>query len=385
MMGMNANLRKAAVLLKSVDADTAATLLAQLSTTEAMALREAIRGLGPIDPNEQADVLADFRRDRPLVEEPSNCGVELSLSSLDQPMAQPSLASTGTTNEKRFDFLVGAPAKTLATFLAREHAQTIAVVLAHLPAERAAAVLAALPENSQAEAMERLSNLGDTDSESVAMLENELAAWVKARVGDSGRRGQRRDTITSIFAAADAKTRDTLVARLQARNPEFAYKTQPAQPDRAPPSPKTYNHEYRVVRSIAKRHRVNSQLNALIAEQLPRTPIVKATPPSAPALPRIDFDQLIHMDSRMLAQLLEVADPNLLALALAGSKDDLVERICDQMPKQVAKVFRREMRRMGPTRLSDVEAAQRAIADLAARQIALRRARATHSAQTLST
>lgn len=81
----------------------------------------------------------------------------------------------------------------------------------------------------------------------------------------------------------------------------------------------------------------------------------------------------------MLAQLLEVADPNLLALALAGSKDDLVERICDQMPKRIAKTFRRELRRMGPTRLSDVEAAQRAIADLAARQIALRRSGAGRS------
>jgi flagellar motor switch protein FliG len=79
-----------------------------------------------------------------------------------------------------------------------------------------------------------------------------------------------------------------------------------------------------------------------------------------------------------------VADPNLLALALAGSKDDLVERICDQMPKHIAKVFRRELRRMSPTRLSDVEAAQRAIAALAARQIALRRAGTTHSAQILS-
>jgi flagellar motor switch protein FliG len=383
-MGTNANLRKAAVLLKSVDADTAATLLAQLSTTEAMELREAMRGLGPMDPVEQADVLAAFRRDKPVVEEPSNRGVELSLSSLDQSISRPPLTPACTSNEKRFDFLIGAPAKTLASYLAREHAQTIAVVLAHLPAERAAAVLAALPEKSQTEAMERLSNLGDTDSESIAMLENELAAWVKARVGDSGRRGQRRDTVTSILAAADAKTRDTLVARLQARNPELTYRAQPAQPERAPRPHKAYSDEYRVVRSIAKRHQVNSQLNALIAKHVPEMPTVKATMPSGPALPPINFDDLIHMDSRMLAQLLEVADPNLLALALAGSKDDLVERICDQMPKHIAKVFRRELRRMRPTRLSDVEAAQRAIADLAARQIALRRAGTTHSAQILS-
>jgi flagellar motor switch protein FliG len=94
---------------------------------------------------------------------------------------------------------------------------------------------------------------------------------------------------------------------------------------------------------------------------------------SRPALPRIAFDQLVHLDSRMLARLLAVADPNVLALALAGSSDDLVERICDQMPKRVAKNFRRELRRMGPTRLSDVEDAQRAIAEIVAQQMAERR------------
>jgi flagellar motor switch protein FliG len=74
----------------------------------------------------------------------------------------------------------------------------------------------------------------------------------------------------------------------------------------------------------------------------------------------------------MLAQLLASADSNVLALALAGSSDDLVERICDQMPRQMAKTFRRELRRMAPTRLSDVEDAQRSIAELAEKQIAKR-------------
>jgi flagellar motor switch protein FliG len=51
MMNMSANLRKAAVLLRGLDADTAAMLLGQLSAEEAAALREAMRGLGPVDPD----------------------------------------------------------------------------------------------------------------------------------------------------------------------------------------------------------------------------------------------------------------------------------------------------------------------------------------------
>jgi flagellar motor switch protein FliG len=96
-------------------------------------------------------------------------------------------------------------------------------------------------------------------------------------------------------------------------------------------------------------------------------------PAARPALPRIEFDHLIHLDAHMLARLLAVADPHVLALALAGSNDELVDRVCDQMPKRLAKEFRRQLRRMGPTRLSDVEAAQRVIAEIAAQQIAQRR------------
>jgi hypothetical protein len=234
-------------------------------------------------------------------------------------------------------------------------------------------VLAELPETTQAEALERLSNLGDTDSEVVAILESELAAWVNKRGGEGGSRGRGRDAAKSILAAADVKTRDAIVGSLKTRNPELIPCLLPNRHERLRRPRTPHNDEYRIVRSIAKRHQVNAQLSALVPDRLPApTPVTKSSL-SHPTLPRIDFDHLIHLDSRMLAQLLEVADPNMLALALAGSNDELVERICDQMPKRIAKAFRRELRKMGPTRLSDVEAAQRVIADLASRQIAQRR------------
>jgi flagellar motor switch protein FliG len=70
-------------------------------------------------------------------------------------------------------------------------------------------------------------------------------------------------------------------------------------------------------------------------------------------------------------------DANILAIALAGSSDELVDKFCGQMPKQTGRAFRREIRRLGPMRLSDVETAQRAVADHVARSIAQRRTLAT--------
>ncbi len=367
------NLRKAAVLLRSVDANTAATLLAQLSSEEAASLREAVRALGPVDPDEQADVLAEFCREKPLANEPASRGVELSLSMKNESLG-PKQLPAAKSHGKRFDFLETAPANTLASHLAREHTQTIAVVLSHIAPARAAAVLAALPEKLQADTMERLSNLGDTDAEIVTVLEAELATWVKTRSGDAGNRVRRRDSVLSILAAADAKTRNVIVANLRTHNAALATQIEPAPRERTRPVPKPRLDEYRVIRSMAKRQYANSQS---AGPQLRLDSIAPPPAPKHPALPRVDFDHLTHADSRTLARLLGAADPNVLALALAGSNDELVERVCDQMPKRVAKAFRRELRRMGPTRLSDVEAAQQAIADLAATQIAAKRLAAT--------
>jgi flagellar motor switch protein FliG len=86
--------------------------------------------------------------------------------------------------------------------------------------------------------------------------------------------------------------------------------------------------------------------------------------------PRVAFDDLIRLDSRTLSSILRQVDANVLALALAGSREELVDRICDQMPKRTARGSRRELRRLGPTRLSDVEAAQRAVAQIAGQQLA---------------
>jgi flagellar motor switch protein FliG len=357
----NSNLRKAAVLLRSVDADTAAALLAQLSAAEAAAIREAIRTLGPIDAEEQADVLAEFRRVSPLASEPAARGVELSLSAQPRPIAggEQNHSRLGST---RFEFLENAPLAAIAPYLAREHAQTVAVVVAHLAPARAADVLAELPAKLQADVIERLTVLGETDAESVTALERELAAWVAKR---TSRRARRTDAVASILSAANQNARDRILANLTMQNNNLAKQLAPLR---------------RVAMQTRRKPQdVNVRADSPSQAMRParRQSASPTLPPATPCqpLPRIDFDQLIHLDGRTLTSVLKSTNANILALALAGSSDELVDRICEQMPKRTARSFRRELRRLGPTRLSDVEAAQRAVAEVAARQLAERRQR----------
>jgi flagellar motor switch protein FliG len=361
MTNTNSNLRKAAVLIRSLDADSAAGLLAQLSPAEAASVRDAIRALGPIDPDEQSDILAEFRRIRPLATDVGRRGVELSLS---QPVDDAGLpadarrhASGG--NQKRFDFLENAPTAVLVSHLSREHAQTIAVVLSHLAPAHAAEVLAALPKKLQANAVERLAVLGETDSQSVAVLESELAALVAQRSGRR-ERGRSRDTMSAILAAADAKTRSAILDNLKTHKIVLAHHTETTVSRKDKTTVKASN----LARTSPIRPRPLMEKH--------RNPLASA--PSPQPLPRIDFEHLIHLDDRTLAAVLHGVDSNALALALAGSSDELVDRISNQMPKRTARAFQRELRRLGPTRLSDVEAAQRLVAQVAAQQLARRRA-----------
>jgi flagellar motor switch protein FliG len=367
-------LRKAALLMRSVDSDTAAVLLAQLSPEEATAVREAMRSLGPVDADEQADLVAEFRRSSASAAKSLERGVELSISEStmqDAAHVASHVPPPPHANAKRFEFLESAPIRGLVPYLSREHAQTVAVVLSHLEPSRAASVLAELPQNLQAEAIERLSNLGEADAETVRVIEHELEAWMKQRAGDVRNRGQRKDAVALILSAADVKTRDRIVASLKTRNSFLAAQIGSSRPERetlrspsqadslraATRSPRAETYQVISTRVAAPRH------------------IAKRPMPPAPSPPPIAFDDLIHLDSRSLARVLQAADPNVLALALTGSREELVDRICDQMPKRMAKTFRRELRKLGPTRLSDVEAAQRAVAQLAAQHMAERRAK----------
>jgi flagellar motor switch protein FliG len=249
---------------------------------------------------------------------------------------------------KPFDFLEHARIESLVPYLSREHGQTVAVVLSYLAPARAAKVLAALPERLQADAIERLADLGDTDPDTLQVLEQELADWVSRQQAMRTRGTGRTDAVAAILAAADHQSRGSILANLLKHNRKLAQQFAPTQTETKPE---------------ATRH----EAPAPVVRPLPAI-----QPP--PPLPRIHFDDLMRLDNSALAAVLRVVDAEILVLALAGASDELVARITDEMPRPTAKAFRQRLCRLGPTRLRDVEAAQQEVAAVAARIIHARRA-----------
>jgi flagellar motor switch protein FliG len=343
MTAINANLRKAAIVIRSLDAEAAAALLAQLSPAEAGDVREAIKLLGSVDDDERADVSAEFRRVGPLATQDPRRGVELNLSSdYSAPVAH---ESTSRTSARPFEFLEQARVESLVPYLAREHAQTVAVVLAYLAPARAAQLLAALPEKLQVDALDRLSVLGDTDPNSLQVLERELADWVRRQQATRIRTTQRTDTVAAILAAATQNDRSEILANLVRHNQQLAQRVAPALPQ---PKPEP----------------------AAAAEPAAATPPV---PIVAPRLPRLHIDDLARLDRSALTAVLRAVDSQVLVLALVGASEELADRITEEMPPKVAKAFRQKLNFIGPTRLRDVEAAQQEVAAVAARILHARR------------
>src|SRR5438046_2608030 len=69
--------RKAAILVSSLDAESAQALLSQMPSRQAAAVRKAITVLGAVDPSEQNEIIEEFFRVGPLVPDKNRAGIDL--------------------------------------------------------------------------------------------------------------------------------------------------------------------------------------------------------------------------------------------------------------------------------------------------------------------
>lgn len=312
-------LRKAAILVASLEPDAAEALLAQMSVEQARTLREAAAMLGDMDDGEQAAVIDEFFRIGPMLPEDQPPGIDLQ-SRIAEQVARSAERSfrmeepRSARNEydgKPFRSLRHTAGATLGAKLRNEHPQTIAVVVSHLPPESGAELLASLPSSLQAEVAWRLVDLEEADPEIVREIEHGLESWLAEQERSSRRRSAGMMALENILAAADPLQHEMLLANLARHD-----------------------------RSLA------AQLFSREAGSF-------------------TFAQLQELDDRSLGKLLTHASPELVALALDGSGKAVVARAYRLLPVARAARLRRDLGALGPMRVSDVEHAQRELADLA--------------------
>jgi flagellar motor switch protein FliG len=210
-----------------------------------------------------------------------------------------------------------ASAHWLAAFLEHEHPQTVAVVVSHLPSDRAAELLARLSEDLQLDVARRLIDLDETDPEILREIELGLESRLREQAHGEQRRTAGLTALGHILDAANPRTKQHILTNL-------------ARQDR----------------------RLAGTLSA---------------PQPAP----LTFAEFEHLDPASLTVVLHHAQPELLVLAMAGASSGFGERVFDLFPPHESRRLRDSLAHLGPTRLSDVEDAQRELVELA-RELELR-------------
>lgn len=323
-------IRKVAILVASLQPRAAEALLNQMGPIRAAEVRRMIRRLGPIDPDEQQQILDEFHRagrqaqarsDQPR---PRSSGVELDpslaarLGINEKSAASGPSGSEGASGVRPFAALADAEADKLANLLSIELPQTIALVLAHLTPEQSGAVLVRLPPGLQAEVVRRLVDLEEIDPEVLAEVETALKARLQKQVPMQRRRVAGLGAVADILRACEGDAGMRILENLGAYAPQLAERF-------APPS--------------------------------------------------VEFDDLQSLDDASLALVFRTAGEELTQVALIGAPPRLITRLLGRLPIEQAAALREAIELPGVIRLSDVEQARAEVAEVARRLAAQGRIR----------
>jgi flagellar motor switch protein FliG len=325
---MNDGIRKAAILVSSLDRAAADRLLEQMTPEQARAVRDAVIDLGDIAPEDQRRIVDEFFRVRPLVPDPHPAGIELDgqlarqwSHGAGEPSPEPAWEDPRETPADEgppFRFLREAEAEKLVRILRGERPQTVALVLSHLSPEQAGRVLVRFAPADQTEIVRRLVDLEETDPGVLREVEDAIQSRLSEQVQMHRRRVAGISAVAGIIEASGGHVASEILENLACHDRQLA--------DRLGPEP-------------------------------------------------VEFDDLAALDDRSLGAVLAEVEPELLMLALVGAPPVLIGRLLRPLSEREARRVRRQLDHLGPTRLSDVETARRELAELARRLAAAGRVR----------
>ncbi|RHW18462.1 flagellar motor switch protein FliG [Sphingomonas gilva] len=202
-------------------------------------------------------------------------------------------------------------ARSIAQLVEHEHPQFAALTLAHLDPAAAASVLELLDEGQQAEIVYRIATLRPVGAMAVESLEQLLLRQTGGAGGATSRRGG-----PSEAAAIVNNTRTPV--------------------------------EQRIIRTLQK---LDKGLARTIEDEM------------------FVFENLLDLDDKSLGAVLRTVEADRLVLALKGADDRIRDRFFGCMSQRAAQSIQDELADRGPTRLSDVQDAQKTIL-AAARRLA---------------
>jgi flagellar motor switch protein FliG len=204
----------------------------------------------------------------------------------------------------------------------------------------AASILEAMPAGLASEALERMASLGEPSDAALAdvadLLRRELSF---VTVTEEGPRSL--STLQLLLAAMNQATRQHVLSGLNCRNGRLAQQL-----------------GYQADRIDADRLRFH-------VEPAGVAPAHERSDRGIMNAPLVEFEDLLLLSNNALRRLFGAAPSNIVLLALTGAPEAVLNRILGELPSAEATTLRKRLAFPGPVRLSDIAAAQEALAAIA--------------------
>jgi flagellar motor switch protein FliG len=307
--------RKAAILLLSLEKPIAAEVLSQLPKGMVESVTLEIAKIDDITKDQVEAVLREFRgmvRERVPIE---RGGIEFANDLLKQSLGTEGAGEIlenvrNSMNSVPFGFLHKTGAENILTFIVEEHPQTIALIMSHLPTSMAAEVLSGLPSNKQIEVIRRVANMEQTNPEVVKDVEASLERRMKSMFNQQLEKAGGVRLVAQILNVTDRMTNKGVLENLE-------------------------------------------QEDSDLVNEIKRLMFV--------------FDDLLKLDDKAIQAVLKEVDNNQWAIALKGASDELKQKVLGNLSERAAELLKEEMQYAGPQRVSDVEAMQAQIVEVVRR------------------
>jgi flagellar motor switch protein FliG len=216
-----------------------------------------------------------------------------------------SLKAVNLVEQRHLSILETVEPKILAEFLSQEHPQTIALVVAHMDLDKQISTIKFFPEAIRAEVVLRMATLDYVTPEKIDELDDVL----RKEFASSGK--TQSNKLGGVLAVADLvnnldkKTLSSVMSRLEDKDP-------------------------------------------ILAEEIRQH--------------MFTFTDIIKIDDRGVQLIMREVPQDKLLLALKSAPDEVKEKIFMAMSQRASEMLKEDLGALGPQKVSDVEAAQRAIA-----------------------
>lgn len=308
-------LTKTAILLLSLEGESAAALLRHLDGDLVEEITREIAHLDLIDNSARGKIIEEFYNLALARQYLKQGGLPYAKSLLEKALPGDQAGHILKMIEhevykRPFSFLAKADSENLMAFIQEEHPQTIALILSHLPADKASEILTCLPPNKQVEVVSRIANMDNTNPEVIKEVERGLELRLSGLVSQTFQKAGGVDTVAEILNLADRSTEKGILETLQMQDPD-------------------------------------------LVEDIRRLMFV--------------FEDILLVNDKGIQLVLKEIDNEVLALALKTASEELRDKIFRNMSERAANLIKEDMEYMGPVRVSDVESAQQKIVDVVRR------------------